>query len=133
MGNGCDKMRSTITSITIFIIMVICIGFSVNDLKKAIYELNCSTFKIENSINSNSFEKANASLEEFKNIWNTYSHKISMFTNNNELDDINNEIDKLNEYITYKNKEQCLISINIIENILKSISELEDANIYNLF
>lgn len=126
-------MRSSIAAIVMFIIMILCMLFSINYLKNTTAELEYSNTKIEEALNSNSFENASKSLNEFKNIWGNYSHNISIFTNHNELDDINVQIEKLTQNIAYKNKMESLISTNTISNILEGINEMEKLNIQNLF
>ncbi|MCH3965243.1 MAG: DUF4363 family protein [Clostridium sp.] len=126
-------MRSSIASIIMFVVMVICITFSINYLKNKTHMLEYSNNKIETAIKSNSFENASRSLNEFKTIWDNYSRNISIFTNHNELDDIDEQIEKLTQYIKYENKEESLISTNIIRSILNRIPEMEKVDVQNLF
>ena len=65
--------------------------------------------------------------------WKKYSSKLSIFSNHHEIDDINNELWKLLHHITYKNKEEALISIDIIKNSIYSILHIQQLNIENLF
>ncbi|WP_446898348.1 DUF4363 family protein [Clostridium sp. LBM24168] len=116
-----------------FIIMAICMIFSVNYLKSTAYKLEYSNNEIERALKTNSFQTAADSLNKFKSVWNSHSQNISIFTNHSELDDINAQIEKLTQYIDYGNKEEALISTNIIRNILESITKMENLNIQNLF
>lgn len=113
--------------------MVICLLFSVNYLTDTIYKLEYSNNKIERALKSNSFQNASELLNEFKSDWDNCSRNISVFTNHNELDDINIELEKLNQYIIYGNKQEALISTNTIRTILESITEMEKLDIQNLF
>lgn len=126
-------MKSSIASVLIFILMIICMAFSVNYLKTINTSLENSSVNIENAIKSDSYEKAENLSKEFTKMWNKNSNKISIFTNHNEIDSINSELLKLKQHIAYKNKEESLVSINIIRGIIKSITEMENLNIVNLF
>ncbi|AND83460.1 DUF4363 family protein [Clostridium tyrobutyricum] len=126
-------MKSSITSISIFIIMVLFIVFSVHYLKIIDSKLIYSSNQIEKSLDSNSFDKADDFLKQFKINWNKYSNKMTLFTNNNEIDDINLELSELSQHIRFKNKEEALVSINSIRNIINSISDMERLSLQNIF
>ncbi|MBR9647789.1 DUF4363 family protein [Clostridium tyrobutyricum] len=126
-------MKSSITSISIFIIMVLFIVFSVHYLKIIDSKLIYSSNQIEKSLDSNSFDKADDFLKQFKINWNKYSNKMTMFTNNNEIDDINLELSELSQHIRFKNKEEALVSISSIRNIINSISDMERLSLQNIF
>ncbi len=130
---GDDKLKSSITSISIFIIMVLFIVFSVHYLKIIDSKLIYSSNQIEKSLDSNSFDKADDFLKQFKINWNKYSNKMTLFTNNNEIDDINLELSELSQHIRFKNKEEALVSINSIRNIINSISDMERLSLQNIF
>jgi hypothetical protein len=130
---GDDKLKSSITSISIFIIMVLFIVFSVHYLKIIDSKLIYSSNQIEKSLDSNSFDKADDFLKQFKINWNKYSNKMTMFTNNNEIDDINLELSELSQHIRFKNKEEALVSISSIRNIINSISDMERLSLQNIF
>ena len=65
--------------------------------------------------------------------WKKYSSKLSIFANYNEIDDINNELWRLVHHITYKDKEEALISVDIIKNSIYSILHMQQLNMTNLF
>lgn len=113
--------------------MVLFMIFSVHYLKIIDSKLIYSSDQIEKSLESNSFDKAGDFLKQFKIDWNKYSNKMTLFTNNNEIDDINLELSRLNQYIKFKNKEESLASINSIKSIIKSISDMERLSVQNIF
>ncbi|MBV4418356.1 DUF4363 family protein [Clostridium tyrobutyricum] len=126
-------MKSSIASISIFVIMVLSMIFSVHYLKIIDSKLIYSSDQIEKSLESNSFDKAGDFLKQFKIDWNKYSNKMTLFTNNNEIDDINLELSRLSQYIKFKNKEESLASISSIRSIVKSISDMERLSVQNIF
>lgn len=113
--------------------MVLFIVFSVHYLKIIDSKLIYSSNQIEKSLDSNSFDKADDFLKQFKINWNKYSNKMTMFTNNNEIDDINLELSELSQHIRFKNKEEALVSISSIRNIINSISDMERLSLQNIF
>lgn len=126
-------MKSSIAAISLFVIMVIFMIFSLNFLKIADAKLDYSSKEIKNALDANSFEKADKFLNRFTDDWNKYSNRMSVFTNHNEIDDISIELSKLNEHIKFRNREESLASINSIISIIESISTMEKLNIQNIF
>lgn len=126
-------MRNVIASITIFIVMIIALLFSMSYLDNVCTKLENSTLQIEKSIESNSWEQAHNHSNKFMNEWKKYSPKVSIFSNHNEIDDINNELWRLTQHISYRNGEEALASTNVIKNLLKHIVESEKINMQNLF
>ncbi|ADK13366.1 DUF4363 family protein [Clostridium autoethanogenum] len=126
-------MKSSITSFTIFILMMLSILFSIQYLNTICSKLESSNIKIEKSIESNSWNEARKNYENFMIQWEKYSPKVSIFSNHNEIDNINSELWKLMQHITYRNGEESLASINVIKNLLHHILKMEQLNIQNLF
>jgi len=89
--------------------------------------------KIEQTLQSNNWEESYKNSEHFMSEWKKYSSKLSIFSNYNEIEDINNELWKLIHHTTYKNKEEALISVDIIKNSIYSILHMQQLNIENLF
>ncbi|OAA86746.1 DUF4363 family protein [Clostridium ljungdahlii] len=126
-------MKSSITSFTLFILMMLSILFSIQYLNMICNKLESSNIKIEKSIRSNSWDEARKNYENFMIQWEKYSPKVSIFSNHNEIDNINGELWKLAQHITYRNGEESLASINVIKNLLHHILKMEQLNIQNLF
>ncbi|OAA93396.1 DUF4363 family protein [Clostridium coskatii] len=126
-------MKSSITSFTIFILMMLSILFSIQYLNTICSKLESSNIKIEKSIESDSWNEARKNYENFMIQWEKYSPKVSIFSNHNEIDNINGELWKLAQHITYRNGEESLASINVIKNLLHHILKMEQLNIQNLF
>lgn len=126
-------MKSVITSFTIFILMILSIIFSINYLNNICTRLENSNIKIEKAIEANSWNEAYKDYENFMAQWETYSPKVSIFSNHNEIDNINSELWKLMQHITYRNGEESLASINVIKNLLHHILKMEQLNMQNLF
>ncbi len=126
-------MKSSITSFTLFILMILSIIFSINYLNTICTRLESSTIKVEKAIESNSWDEARKNYQDFMVQWEKYSPKVSFFSNHNEIDNINGELWKLMQHITYRNGEESLASINVIKNLLHHILKMEQLNIQNLF
>ena len=101
-------MKGVITSLTIFLVMVIGIFFSINYLNKVCTKLEVSTVQIEKDIEAHSWDKAYDDSLNFLKEWDKYSHKISIFSDHAEIDNVNNEIWKLTQYAKCKNEEESL-------------------------
>ena len=125
-------MKSTIISFSIFVLMIFCIIFSINYLNSICTRLQNSSMQIEKSIQLNSWNEAYKSSQDFMAEWKKYSPKLSIFSDHDEMEDINNESYKLMNYILHKNSEESLSSTNIIQNSLEHILEMQRLNIQNL-
>lgn len=126
-------MKSTVISFSIFILMLFSIIFSINYLNSICTKLQNLNIEIEQAIESNNWDKSYKNSKEFAAEWKKDSPKLSIFSNHNEINDINNEFWKLVEHITYKNKEEALISIGVIKNSIYGILEMQQINMHNLF
>ncbi|APM40942.1 DUF4363 family protein [Clostridium kluyveri] len=126
-------MKNTIISFSIFILMLFSIIFSIKYLNNTCIKLQNLNVKIEQAIQANDWEESYKNSEHLMAEWKKYSSKLSIFSNHHEIDDINNELWKLIHYTTYKNKEEALISVNIIKNSIYSILHMQQLNIENLF
>ncbi|MEY7999259.1 DUF4363 family protein [Clostridium sp. Mt-5] len=126
-------MKSIIISFSIFVVMVFCIIFSVNYLNTICTKLENSNIQIEKSIQSNSWDEAYKNSQNFMADWKKYSSNLSIFSNHDEIEDINNESWKLIHHINHKNSEESLSSTNVIQNSLNHILEMQRLNIQNLF
>lgn len=126
-------MRSIIISLTIFFVMILCIFFSINYLNKICAKLEVLNAQIETNINDKSWSKAYENSLQFLNDWDKYSHKVSIFTNHAEIDNVNNELWKLTQYTKCKNEEESLASSHVIRFLLEHIVKLEKVNMENLF
>lgn len=126
-------MKSTIISFSIFILMLFSIIFSLRYLNTVCMKLENLNTKIEQTLQSNDWKESYENSQHFMKEWKKYSSKLSIFANYNEIDDIDNELWKLVHHITYKNKEEALISIDIIKNSIHSILHMQQLHTENLF
>jgi hypothetical protein len=126
-------MKGVITSVAIFLVMLIGIFFSINYLNKVCTKLEASTIQIEKDIEGHSWDTAYDNSLNFLKEWTKYSHKVSMFSNHAEIDNVNNEIWKLTQYTKCKNEEESLASAHVIKFLLKHIVDMEKVNSENIF
>ncbi|WP_333887374.1 DUF4363 family protein [Clostridium sp.] len=126
-------MKSTIISFSIFILMLFSIIFSLRYLNTVCMKLENLNTKIEQTLQSNNWKESYKNCQHLMTEWKKYSSKLSIFANYNEIDDINNELWRLVHHITYKDKEEALISVDIIKNSIYSILHMQQLNMTNLF
>lgn len=116
-----------------FILLIITITFSINYLDKTCKNLLQLDNKIEESINSKSWDKAYNYSLEFKESWDKSSKYVSIFTSHAEIDNIYNELWRLTQYSKVKNESDSLASVHVIKYFLQHIVNMEQVNIQNLF
>lgn len=126
-------MKGVITSLTIFFVMLIGIFFSINYLNKVCAKLEVSAVQIEKDIDAHSWDNAYNDSLNFLKDWDKYSHKISIFSDHVEIDNVNNEIWKLTQYTKCKNEEESSASAHALKFLLKHIADREKVNSENIF
>ena len=126
-------MKTVYISTTIFLIMLFSMIFSINYLDKACARLSVINITIENNIKIADWNKADNTSLLFLKEWQSYSHKLSLFIDHKEMDNINDELWKLTEYINCKNKDEALASNNVIKFFIDHINKMEKINTENIF
>lgn len=126
-------MKNYIVSFLIFIVLIICICFSINYLDKSCTKLKSTSENIENVIDEGDYGSSYNLSIKLMDDWQKYSDVISIFTDHLEIDNINSEIWKLTQYTKCRNRDESLASIHNIKLMLKHIMELENVNIKNVF
>lgn len=126
-------MKGVVISISIFFIMLLGTFFSINYLNKVCTKLDNLNKEIETNIRDNAWDKAYDNSLKFLNQWDDYSHKVSIFVNHAEIDNINSELWKLTQYTKCKTEDEALASSHVIKFLLEHIVNLEKVNMENIF
>jgi hypothetical protein len=126
-------LKNIIISFIIFILLIITISFSIKYLDTTCKSLLQLDNKIEESINSKSWDKAYDYTLEFKQDWDKSAKYISIFTSHVEIDNVYNELWRLTQYTKTKNDGDSLASVHVIKYFLQHIVNMEQINIQNLF
>lgn len=126
-------MKAVYISVTLFSIMLFSLIFSVNYLDKVCNKLGVINITIENSIKNADWNKADESSSMFLKDWQSYSHKLSLFIDHKEMDNINDELWKLTQYINCRNKDEALASNNVIKFFIEHVNKMEKINTENIF
>lgn len=126
-------MKNVVISLLISIIMLIAISFSIKYLNKASQNLGRLNDEIEKYIIDDNWDKAYKTTMEFTDKWKDYSKKIKLFSNHQEIDNIEMELSKLPQYIKEETKDESLASSYVLKFLLDHIAELEKIKIQNIF
>lgn len=126
-------MKNVLTSLIIFIFLVISILFSINYVKKTCTNYKKRTDYIENIIKNDSWNEAYTVSTSFLDDWKKESKIISIFIDHDHIDKTHVETLKLTQYIKYKDKSNALASIHAIKFLMEDIIEFENINIQNIF
>ena len=126
-------MKTVYISVALFCIMLLCLIFSINYLDKVCAKLDVINITMDNNIKEAAWGKADESSLMFLNEWQRSSHKLSLFVDHKEMDNINDEFWKLTQYISCRNKDEALASNNVIKFFIEHISKMEKINIQNIF
>ena len=126
-------MKSIYISVSLFCIMLFFLIFSINYLDRECLKLHIINQTMEDNIKKETWDKADKNSLLFLNEWETSSHKLSLFIDHKEMDNINNELWKLTQYINCKNKDEALASNNVIKFFIDHVNKMEKINIQNIF
>lgn len=126
-------MKNIILSLILFISVIIGIFFSINYINNMYKELTYINDEIEESLINKEFNKAYDSCENLKKNWEKHCKLLSLYLNDNEIDNISSEIIQLSQYIKTNNIEESLVHTQIIKFLIKQIKHFEQINIHNIF
>lgn len=126
-------MKNVVISLIISAIMIVAMSFSIKYLNKVSQKLGRLNNDIEQQITDDNWDKAYKTSIEFTDKWNDYSKKIKLFSNHQEIDNIEMELRKLPQYIKEMTKDEALASVHVLKFLLDHIAELEKIKIHNIF
>ncbi len=126
-------MKNVVISLIISAIMIVAMSFSIKYLNKASQKLGKLNTDIEQQITDDNWDRAYKTSLEFTDKWNDYSKKIKLFSNHQEIDNIEMELRKLPQYIKEMTKDEALASVHVLKFLLDHIAELEKIKIHNIF
>lgn len=126
-------MRNVIISLILSVIMIVAISFSINYLNKVSQNLGRLNDDIKQQITDDDWDRAYKTSIQLTDKWKSYSKKIKLFSNHQEIDNIEMELSKLPPYIKEMTKDEALASIHVLKFLLEHIAELEKINIRNIF
>lgn len=113
--------------------MIISMSFSIKYLNNVSQDLVRLNDEIEKSITDGNWDRAYNTTIELTEKWKDYSKKIKLFSNHDEIDNIEMELQKLPQYIKEKTKDESLASTYVLKFLLNHIADLEKVNIENIF
>lgn len=126
-------MKNVIISILLSGVMIIAISLSIKYLNKVSKNLGSINDDIELQISDEDWDKAYKSSIELKDKWKNYSKKIKLFSDHQEIDNIEMELWKLPQYIKENSKDEALATIHVLRFLLEHIAELEEIKMQNIF
>jgi len=126
-------MKTIYISVSLFCIMLFFLIFSINYLDRECMKLDNINETMEDNIKKETWDKADKNSLLFLKEWETSSHKLSLFIDHKEMDNINNELWKLTQYINCRNKDEALASNNVIKFFIDHVNKMEKINIQNIF
>lgn len=126
-------MRNFAISIIIFLIVLLCIFFSINYLSRISSNLGKLNDELEEHITNDDWEKAYKTSMDVTQKWQKHSKIIKIFVNHQEIDNIELELWKLPQYVKEGTKDEALASVHVLKFLLAHIYNLEKVNIQNIF
>jgi hypothetical protein len=112
--------------------MITTIFISVNYLNKTCEKMEANSNTLEDLINAEQWEEADALSNETLNQWKKYALIIPIFANHSELDTLNVEMLRLTQYTKCESKDEALASTHVIKFFLNNVKELQKVNLQNI-
>lgn len=126
-------MKNIVISLIISVTMIITMSSSIKYLNKVSQELGSHNDEIEKHIMDGNWDQAYKTTIELTNKWKDYSKKIKLFSNHQEIDNIEMELRKLPQYIKEETKDESLASAYVLKFLLYHIADLEKIKLENIF
>ncbi|NLK75572.1 MAG: DUF4363 family protein [Clostridiales bacterium] len=113
--------------------MIFTISSSIKYLNTVSQNLSELNDEIEQNINDENWEEAYKITIEYTEKWQSYSKKIKLFLDHQEIDNIETELWQLPQYIKEKSKDEALASVYVLKYLLNHIADIEKIKIENIF
>lgn len=126
-------MRNIYISITIFLVMMAAIFFSISYLDRVSSNFQKLNDDMEKYITNDNWDKAYKTSMTFVEEWEDHSKIIKAFVNHQEIDNVEQELWKLPQYVKEGTKDEALASLHVLKFFLSHISKLEKVNLQNIF
>jgi len=126
-------MKNIVISLILSVTMIIAMSSSIKYLNKVSQELGSLNDEIEKHIMDGNWDQAYKTTIELTNKWKDYSKKIKLFSNHQEIDNIEMELRKLPQYIKEETKDESLASAYVLKFLLYHIADLEKIKLENIF
>ena len=125
-------MKKIYVSVTMFIIMMLVIFFSINYLHKIYHTLKPISIQLEENISSENWDESSKLVDQLNKEWAKHGNILFIFVHHAEIDNISEEMNKLTQYVKYHIKEDCMASLYTIKFFFAHILELEQLSIKNI-
>jgi len=126
-------MKDVLISLILSVIMIFTISSSIKYLNTVSQNLSELNDEIEQNINDENWEEAYKITIEYTEKWQSYSKKIKLFLDHQEIDNIETELWQLPQYIKEKSKDEALASVYVLKYLLNHIADIEKIKIENIF
>ncbi|KHD37578.1 hypothetical protein NL50_05205 [Clostridium acetobutylicum] len=126
-------MKNIVVAVSLFIVILLLSFFSIRYLNKTCNKFLSLSNKIQNSLQSGSYSKADSYLKNFEKDWYKHSSILSVFIHHMEVDDISLEVERLSQAIKYKEKKDAMESSHTLSFLIEHVSSLEEINLENIF
>jgi hypothetical protein len=119
--------------IIICIIVLIVGGVSeIKYLQKSSTYLSSDMDYIKNAIDNDNYALAKEQVEKSYEMWDKSKNMWNIFIIHDEIDNIEEAIIELKEYISFENKEECIVAIEKIKKYLDHTVNRQELKIDNV-
>lgn|GEM_PF-789120 len=129
MNSG--KIVLTINFITLILIIILGI-YEIRTIERDTISFMGNLNDVKKSVEASNWDNAYKNIELLNKNWERKKQLWSFFVNHNEIDNISMYLKQSIEYIKYKDKNEAMASLAILEHYLTHISEIEKLRIENI-
>lgn len=129
MNSG--KIVLTINFITLILIIILGI-YEIRTIERDTISFMENLNDVKKSVEASNWDDAYKNIELLNKNWERKKQLWSFFVNHNEIDNISMYLKQSIEYIKYKDKNEAMASLAILEHYLTHISEIEKLRIENI-
>jgi len=125
------KIVLTINFITLILIIILGI-YEIRTIERDTISFMGNLNDVKKSVEASNWDNAYKNIELLNKNWERKKQLWSFFVNHNEIDNISMYLKQSIEYIKYKDKNEAMASLAILEHYLTHISEIEKLRIENI-
>lgn len=126
-------MKNVYVAFSLFIIMIIGILLSTNELNRRcdyLQNLNCT---LESYITNKNYNDAYKLSLDYIEQWKKDTKFLTFYIHHEDLDHIDNEVLKLTQYIKVKDRSEGLATVHVMKYLVDHIRSHEKVSISNIF
>lgn len=126
-------MRQYIILVAAFAFVIILNCIQINFLKDTSKDLKKQLSILKSSIEQENYTQAEGALSALKKYWESVRQKWDIFTEHDDVEEVESHLASLQAYLTQNKKAECVNEIYVLKQRLEHITENESLSFATVF